>query len=236
MSGSLHALTDLLSALIGAAAGWMLYFYRLKPAGIIAVAQQAQVYWLVLVCGALIGAFWFGTVNLYVTGIPGIGRSMFGAIFGGVFGIEIYKRRMGISGSTGALFVLPLSLGMVFGRVGCFLAGLGDFTYGLPTTLPWGRDFGDGVPRHPVQLYESLAMAVFAGAFLVWAQHRPQAAARQGFYIFIAYYCAQRFLWEFFKPYGEVAGILTVFQIGAVLLFGYAGVMLHKVRTHHARA
>lgn len=48
----------------------------------------------------------------------------------------------------------------MIGRVGCFLAGLADGTYGLPTDLPWGVDFGDGIPRHPTQLYE----IAFAGA------------------------------------------------------------------------
>ena len=40
--------------------------------------------------------------------------------------------------------------------------------------LPWGHDFGDGVPRHPVQLYESAAMAAFAGVYrLARAARRP---------------------------------------------------------------
>ena len=38
-------------------------------------------------------------------------------------------------------------------------------TYGTPTALPWGVDFGDGVPRHPVQLYEAATMAAFFGGF-----------------------------------------------------------------------
>jgi prolipoprotein diacylglyceryltransferase len=57
---------------------------------------------------------------------------------------------------------LPLAIGIAVGRLGCFFAGLDDFTYGTPTTLPWGHDFGDGIARHPVQLYESAAMAAFA--------------------------------------------------------------------------
>jgi hypothetical protein len=36
--------------------------------------------------------------------------------------------------------------------VGCFLTGLSDRTYGTPTPLPWGIDFGDGIPRHPPAL------------------------------------------------------------------------------------
>jgi prolipoprotein diacylglyceryltransferase len=38
--------------------------------------------------------------------------------------------------------------------MGCFLTGLSDRTYGVETKLPWDVDFGDGVLRHPTQLYE----------------------------------------------------------------------------------
>jgi len=39
---------------------------------------------------------------------------------------------------------VPLAVGIAVGRIGCFLTGLDDHTYGLPTTLPWAVDFGDG--------------------------------------------------------------------------------------------
>ena len=53
------------------------------------------------------------------------------------------------------------------GRWGCFLSGLEDQTHGTPTALPWGHDFGDGMLRHPVQLYESFAMGLFLVVALV---------------------------------------------------------------------
>ena len=53
--------------------------------------------------------------------------------------------------------MIPLCLGIIVGRWGCLFAGLADQTFGVPTGLPWGVDLGDGVPRHPVQIYESLA-------------------------------------------------------------------------------
>jgi prolipoprotein diacylglyceryltransferase len=34
--------------------------------------------------------------------------------------------------------------------------GVYEETYGLPTTLPWGVNLGDNIPRHPVCLYEIL--------------------------------------------------------------------------------
>ena len=47
--------------------------------------------------------------------------------------------------SDSVSLVWPIAVGLGLGRVGCFLAGLHDDTVGLPTVLPWGVDFGDGV-------------------------------------------------------------------------------------------
>ena len=230
----LHLLTDLFAAACGALSGWAFYRYRLKPAGYAASAQRELGYWATLACAALLGAFWFGTANLYLSGIAGIGRSAFGAIFGGIIGVEVWKRIKGRSGSTGVVYVVPLSIGMILGRIGCQFSGLDDMTYGAPTALPWAWDFGDGIGRHPAPLYESLAMLAFLAGFLIWFRRAPQAVAAIGFYVFIAYYAAQRFLIEFSKPYGETVAGLNLFQIGAILLFGYALVMLSRRRGEYA--
>ena len=66
------------------------------------------------------------------------------------------KRYIGLRTSTGDLYAIPLALGIAIGRIGCFLTGLSDNTYGVPSNLPWAVDFGDGIPRHPTQLYEIL--------------------------------------------------------------------------------
>lgn len=237
----LHLLTDVFATVCGTLGGWAFYRYRLKPAGYTASAQRELGYWATLSVAALVGAFWFGTVNLYVTGIEGIGRSAFGAIFGGIAGVEIWKRIKHRAGSTGVVYIVPLSIGTILGRIGCQLSGLVDMTYGAPTSLPWAWDFGDGIGRHPSPLYESLAMLAFLAGFLAWFRRAPQAVAASGFYAFVAYYALQRFLIEFTKPYGNVFAGLDVFQIGAILLFGYALLMLTRRQrttggTHAARA
>jgi phosphatidylglycerol---prolipoprotein diacylglyceryl transferase len=66
------------------------------------------------------------------------------------------------------------ALGYGFGRVGCFLAGDGD--YGIPTSLPWGTSFPHGiVPTlqhvHPTPIYEVIGAVVIA-AYL-WRLGRP---------------------------------------------------------------
>ena len=105
------------------------------------------------------------------------GQSMVGGLLGGLIGVEIAKKLTGITRSTGDAFVFPVLLGLMIGRVGCFLAGLADGTYGNPTDMPWGVDFGDGIPRHPTQLYE----IAFAGVLWAMLAHwRDTLAAKPG--------------------------------------------------------
>ena len=67
------------------------------------------------------------------------GQSIVGGLLGGLIGVELAKVATGQTRSTGDLMVLPVALGLMIGRVGCFLAGLHDDTYGLATALPWAR-------------------------------------------------------------------------------------------------
>src|SRR5262245_22475492 len=46
----------------------------------------------VLLAGAALGAYGFGSANLWLSGQPGVGRSIEGAVAGGIFCIELYKR------------------------------------------------------------------------------------------------------------------------------------------------
>jgi phosphatidylglycerol:prolipoprotein diacylglycerol transferase len=82
------------------------------------------------------------------------GKTIVGALIFGLISVELMKRYIGVRQSTGDLYAIPLALGIAIGRIGCFLTGLSDNTYGIPTTLPWAINFGDGIPRHPTQLYE----------------------------------------------------------------------------------
>ena len=174
------------------------------------------------------GAYLVGTLNLRLSGIDGVGRSIEGAIAGAILAIEGLKWAAGIRGSTGVRFAAPLAAAIVVGRIGCFLAGLDDMTYGTATALPWGVDFGDGVPRHPVQLYESATMALFLVVFLPLLLRGRPLALRGGFYLFIGVYAGQRFLWEFLKPYGTVLGPFNVFHLLSLALIVYAVLYARK--------
>jgi phosphatidylglycerol---prolipoprotein diacylglyceryl transferase len=220
----IHASFDVLAWLAaGVAALWLTRTGRVT----FPVPQPLRLSYLAaLIFGAGVGAVAFGSANLWLSGQPGIARSIEGAVAGAIVAIEIYKRIAGITLRTGARFALPFAVGVAVGRVGCFVAGLEDFTYGTPTTLPWGRDFGDGVLRHPVQLYESAAMAAFAAVYLWRVLAGDRFWAGQGFYLAVGFYGLQRFAWEFLKPYGTLIGPLTLFHLLSAAVLGYAIVMI----------
>lgn len=227
MSGTaLHTIFDIAAWLGAGASGlWLSRVMRLKfPAQSLALPYIAA-----LMFGAGLGAYLFGTWNLWLSGAAGIARSVEGALAGGVVAIELYKWWHGITLRTGARFALPLAVGIAIGRIGCYFAGLDDFTYGTPTALPWGHDFGDGIRRHPVQLYESIAMAGFAVVYVAAVLRQSDFVIRNGFYLALAFYGLQRFVWEALKPYAGLLGPLTLFQLlsGAILI--YALVMLTTV-------
>jgi prolipoprotein diacylglyceryltransferase len=66
------------------------------------------------------------------------GKTIVGGLFGGTMAVEFTKARLGIGRRTGDLFALPIVAGTAIGRIGCFLAGLRDRTYGNPTAYPGG--------------------------------------------------------------------------------------------------
>jgi prolipoprotein diacylglyceryltransferase len=225
MSGaSLHTVFDVIAWM--AAALSLYWVTQLSGRQFPAVPANDWRYIAVLVFGAGVGALVLGTANLWLSEESGVARSIEGAIAGGTLAIELYKRSAHITARTGARFALPLAVGIAVGRIGCYLAGLDDFTFGTPTTLPWGHDFGDGVLRHPVQLYESAAMAAFAVVYVVRVRRNDRFVIENGFYLAVGYYGLQRFLWEFIKPYGPLLGPFTLFHIFSILIFVYAVIMI----------
>ncbi len=124
------------------------------------------------------------------------GQSIVGGLLGGLLGVELAKALTGQTRSTGDAMVWPLACGIALGRMGCFLAGLHDDTYGLPSALPWAVDFGDGVPRHPTQLYDAAVVLLLA-----WAVHgRFSAVPGLAFKGFLAGYLAWRWAVDGLKP------------------------------------
>ena len=97
------------------------------------------------------------------------GFTWFGGFLGGFFAFLILARRakLPLLGFLDALSPAG-AFGYAIGRMGCLLSGDGD--YGIPTNLPWGMSFPNGVVPttervHPTPVYEFLAWCAI-GAFL----------------------------------------------------------------------
>jgi len=133
------------------------------------------------------------------------GKTIVGALLGGLMGVEITKKIIGVRRSTGDSFVYSVLWGTAIGRVGCFLTGLSDRTYGTATNLPWGVDFGDGILRHPTQLYEIafLVLLFFVLRGCDSAREKPHRLSLwEGdlFKIYMIAYLGFRFCIDFIKP------------------------------------
>jgi prolipoprotein diacylglyceryltransferase len=152
---------------------------------------------------------------------PG-GKTIVGGLLGGTMAVEWIKWRLGIKRRTGDLFAIPIVVGIAVGRIGCFLDGLNDHTYGVATALPWGVDFGDGIKRHPVQLYEVAFLAVL-GAVLLRIHGREGARYR----VLLICYLAFRLGIDFLKPDPTLAGLSAIQWACVAALCWYGREMVH---------
>jgi prolipoprotein diacylglyceryltransferase len=186
------------------------------------------------VTGALAGAKllnWAESFRSYVVQAQSVGaeawlggKTIVGGLIGGWIGVEIAKRLTGSRERTGDVWVYPLILSLAIGRVGCFLTGLSDQTYGVATRLPWGVDFGDHVFRHPTQLYE-IVFLVFLGVGLAVYQWRAKLDFSTGrlFRLFMLFYCGWRVGVEFIKPTAKPFLGLSAIQVASVVTVLFAG-------------
>ena len=150
-----HTAFDLLAWSAGLGFSALLYRWRLKGLTEQVAGKVGGGYFAALALGAIPGAWLAGSMNTLRAAHPALSHSVVGALVGAIVGVEIYKAIRGVRGSTGGVFVGPFALGVVIGRWGCLFAGLADGTYGAPTALPWAVNLGDGIGRHPVQVYEA---------------------------------------------------------------------------------
>lgn len=148
------------------------------------------------------------------------GKTMVGGLLGGTIAVEWVKRRVGIKRRTGDLFAIPMAVAIAIGRIGCFFSGLGDHTYGSATKLPWGMDFGDGIARHPAQLYE-IAFLLTLAVVLAWLRKRLPPNGEL-FRIFLLSYLSWRLIIDFLKPEPTLFGLSTIQWACALALLFYA--------------
>jgi phosphatidylglycerol:prolipoprotein diacylglycerol transferase len=125
----------------------------------------------------------------------------------------------------------PLALGLTLGRLGCQLSGDGD--YGIPTDLPWGMAYPNGVVPttdrvHPTPVYEMIGN--FAIFLYLWRRRSQPLPAGDQFGRYLILSSAVRFPVEFVRRNSPWLLGLTTAQWTAIAAAIVGAVILYRVR------
>lgn len=147
-------------------------------------------------------------------------KTVVGGFLGGLWGVEGMKKYIGEKRSSGDLFVYPMLLALIIGRVGCFSMGVHEETYGVATAAPWGMNLGDGLQRHPVALYE-IGFLVLLWIALRMVQQRVALTPGALFQLFLMAYVLFRFSLDFIKPHYTFPFGLSTIQVTCLAGLAY---------------
>jgi len=196
--------------------------YEMVFAALIGGLVGARLYWVLTnlddVRGDVLGGIFGGS-----------GLVWFGGLLGGAAGVLLWARRRGMFNVTLLDACSPaLAIGYAVGRIGCQISGDGD--YGIPTGLPWGMAYPDGVVPttevvHPTPIYETLSMCLVA-----WALWRARDSLRPGllFACYLVLAGTERFLVEFVRRNDAVVAGLTEAQLLSLVMMAAGGVWLWR--------
>ncbi|HEY4374262.1 MAG TPA: prolipoprotein diacylglyceryl transferase family protein [Burkholderiales bacterium] len=190
-----------------------------RPAPADARRQGAAMLLGMLLGAKLVYALTYPVVALYA--LIGDTRSLLlwagagaapGAVLGGVFALRWVRRRtlrerarhlQESAPPSGPAFdldqlVIPAALALAILDCGAVFWALSEPGFGVYANVPWALDFGDGIPRHPVMLYE--AAYLFCAAWVCNRMDRSMFLPGERAMLFIAGYCGLRVLTDFFRP------------------------------------
>ena len=162
----------------------------------------------------------------------GTGLVFYGGLLGGAIAVLGWAKWRGTLDAMLVDSVAPgLAAAYAIGRIGCQLAGDGD--YGKPWDGPWAMAYPDGtVPTtetvHPTPVYETLAMGGVAW-FLWHIRDRVRPGGLFALYLVLA--GAERFLVEFLRRNDRVVAGLTVPQLVALGMMLGGGAWLLYLRS-----
>ena len=171
---------------------------------------------------------------------PG-GLTYYGGFILATFSIYLYGKKKRIKFYTIADAISPgLMLGYGIARIGCHLAGDGD--YGFPTTLPWGTNYSNGtyppsiafqdfpeitsqfpggivpnnIPCHPTPVYEFIICALMC--WFLWSIRKKTTPTGKLFMIYLMLAGIERFIIEFLRTNPRIIFDLSEAQLISLVI------------------
>ena len=154
------------------------------------------------------------------------GKTILGGLLGGYASVEIAKRLVGYRSATGDWFALIVPVGILSGRVGCWLHGC---CLGRVCAASWySLKDAAGVDRWPAVPLEIIfnLLALLAALLL----RRQKILPGQHFHLYLIAYGWFRFAHEFFRDTPRVLGPLSGYALAALATaaLGMAGFILRR--------
>jgi phosphatidylglycerol---prolipoprotein diacylglyceryl transferase len=189
--------------------------YEIVISAVVGGLIGARVYYLIQNHGSLQGSL-LGNV------FGGSGLVWYGGLLGGAIAVLLWAWwRDFLKLWLLDIAAVGLPLGYAIGRIGCQVAGDGD--YGKPSSLPWAMGYPHGttptppgVTVQPTPIYETVSMGLVALVLWNWRERfRPGV-------LFAMYLVAgglERFVVEFWRRNHHVLGGLTAAQLESLGLF-----------------
>ena len=229
-----HYIFELLSFFIGV----RLYYFLKRRAKDDPISDDHRL-WIML--GAMLGALIGSRVIAILEDPENLGRITFsvlyqsktivGGLLGGLFGVELIKKCIGVKAASGDIYVIPIIVALFIGRIGCFSMGIDEPVFGVETDFFMGMDMGDGLKRHPVALYEMIYMVVL---FVFFSSIRKWKLINgDRFKLFMVLYFLFRFLVEFIKPYQPLFLNLSSIHWSALFIFLYYYKFILRIAKTH---
>jgi len=177
-----------------------------------------------------------------IFGLQMTGFGIFGAVFGGMFGLWLFARYYKLRFLEWADYVAPgLILAQAIGRWGNFF---NKELFGPPTDLPWGiyippdKRLGPGLPAdyinyeyfHPTFFYESALNLIGFGVLIYLALNwRRNRLYGDIFFLYGLIYPVIRFFIEFYRPDAwRIAGLPTAQWVSIAMFVFFGSLMLAR--------